>query len=50
MTHVHFFAQLAAATKICSPSCQNAAATKCTKNVALSETDDDVILLLEFYH
>ena len=40
-----FVAQLAAATNICPQPRQNAAATKCTTNMASSDTDDDVILI-----
>ena len=40
-----FFAQLAAATKICPQPRQSAAATKRVTNMASSDTDDDVILI-----
>jgi len=38
-----FVTQLAAATKICPQPRQNAAATKCSTNMASGDTDNDVI-------
>jgi len=54
MTHVDFclrtfVAQLAAATKICPQPRQNAAATKRATNVASRATDDDVILISNYW-